>query len=119
MKRELTCIVCPMGCQIEIETEGDQVLSVKGNTCKRGIEYAKTECFDPRRTLTTTVKTEAGTLLSVKTDRPVPKDMIFDCMEAINRLHPAKESYAVGDVICPDLLGTGANLVATAAKNRM
>ena len=40
---ELTCIRCPMGCAIHVEMENGQVVSVTGNTCPRGAEYAKSE----------------------------------------------------------------------------
>jgi len=115
MKKALTCIVCPMGCQLEVELEGDKVLSVTGNTCKRGVVYAESECTDPRRVITTTVKTDGGRIIPVKTDKTVPKDMIFECMKEINKLHPCDEmSYSVGDVIESNILGTGANIVVCA-----
>ena len=47
MKRELTCIVCPKGCQLTVELEGKKVLSVEGYTCKRGVAYAEAECTAP------------------------------------------------------------------------
>ena len=34
--RELTCIVCPLGCRIKVELDGDKIVSVTGNTCPRG-----------------------------------------------------------------------------------
>ena len=39
-KKELICIGCPMGCALTVETEGNEVLSVTGNTCPRGESYA-------------------------------------------------------------------------------
>ncbi len=114
MKKILTCIVCPMGCQLEAELENDKVISVTGNTCKRGVSYAETEFTDPRRVITTTVKTEGGRIIPVKTDKAVPKDLIFECMKDINALHPEGEEYNVGDVICENILGTGANIVVCA-----
>ncbi|MBR4723815.1 MAG: DUF1667 domain-containing protein, partial [Clostridia bacterium] len=62
MKRNLTCIVCPMGCSIDVEFENGEVLSVTGNTCKRGAEYAKNECISPVRTITSTVKCADGSV---------------------------------------------------------
>ena len=32
-KKELTCIGCPMGCQITVELETGEIKSVTGNTC--------------------------------------------------------------------------------------
>lgn len=38
--RNLTCIGCPMGCQLTAELAGGEVVSVRGNTCARGEAYA-------------------------------------------------------------------------------
>ena len=115
MKRALTCIVCPMGCQLEVELENDKVVSVTGNTCKRGVTYAESECTDPRRVITTTVKTDGGRIIPVKTDKAIPKDLIFECMKEINGLHPEdKITYSVGDVIKTNILDTGADIVVCA-----
>ncbi len=113
MKRQLTCIVCPMGCSMEIELEGGEVIKVVGNTCPRGEKYAREECTNPMRTITSTVKCQDGSLLSVKTDRTIPKDKMFECMKIINNtITPLPVS--VGDVIIKDVFG--ANIVATQAK---
>ena len=74
MKRELTCIVCPMGCQLTAELEDGKVVSVSGFTCPRGKQYAIDECTHPVRTLTTTVRCTDGGVVAVKTNRPIPKD---------------------------------------------
>ena len=110
MKREMTCIVCPMGCTLEIEYEGAELISVKGNTCPRGAEYAKTEITSPVRTVTSTVKCENGALVSVKTNIAIPKDKIFDCMKIINN-YTAPLPISVGDVIIKDVYGS--DIVAT------
>ncbi len=108
---ELTCIVCPMGCTLTVTSDGDEIISVEGNTCPRGSAYAKNELLHPVRTLTTTVKTENGKRLPVKTDAPIPKEHLFDAMEQVNRL-VAPDRVKIGDVLLADLFG--ANLVATA-----
>lgn len=110
---ELTCIVCPMGCALTVtQDENGELLSVSGNTCKRGAEYAKNEVLHPVRTLTTTVAVKgSGRPLPVKTDRPIPKDKLFDAMAIVNTLL-AETPVRIGDVLYADLFG--ANLVATA-----
>lgn len=110
MKRELTCIVCPMGCSLEIEFEGNSVVSVKGNTCPRGLKYAEDECTNPQRTVTTTVKCSDGGMVAVKTDTTIPKDKIFECMKIINKT-VADLPIFVGDVIIKDIFGS--NVIAT------
>ena len=112
MKRNLTCIVCPMGCSIEVELDGKNVISVTGNTCKRGEKYAESECTNPTRTITTTMRAQSGEIIPVKTDRPIPKDKIFECMKIINSSN-LKLPICVGDVIIEDVFG--ANIVS--AKN--
>ena len=113
MKRELTCIACPLGCSLVVTIEGKNVISVVGNTCKRGEEYAINECTAPKRTVTTTVRCENGELVSVKTSKPIPKEKVFEAMEIINST-TAKLPLTVGDVIIPDLFGS--EVIATQCK---
>ena len=111
--RNMTCIVCPMGCQLTVELENGEVKSVSGNTCPRGKQYAIDECIHPMRTITSTARTENGEVIPVKTDRTVPKEMMFDCMKEINRA-VVKLPAKIGDVVVENILGTGANVVVTA-----
>ena len=115
-KRELTCINCPMGCRITVTMEGDNIISVEGNTCKRGHLYACNEVKSPVRTVTTTIKVTGGVSdrVSVKTKEPVPKDKIFEVMDAINKAS-AKAPVAIGDILIEDCAGTGIPVVATKA----
>lgn len=116
MTRNLTCIVCPRGCQLAVELGADgAVLSVTGNTCPRGKQYAIDECTHPMRTVTSTVRTSDGGVIPVKTDRTIPKELMFDCMKQINGA-VAKLPAHIGDVVIWNLLGTGANVVVTANK---
>ena len=112
MIRELTCIVCPKGCSLRVEIDGKEIRSITGHTCKRGEEYAKTECTAPRRTLTTTAPIAGGGVVPVKTDATVPKELLFECMALINKaLVP--DDATVGYVVIENILGTGANVVTT------
>ena len=110
--REMTCIICPRGCQLTVEYEDKNVLSVKGNACKRGADYAVAECTCPTRTLTTTVMTESGEVIAVKTNKPVPKELLFACMDVINS-YVAPNGLHLGDKVIENLLDTGADLVVT------
>jgi len=115
MLKNLTCIVCPMGCNLEIEIDDKNNKSIKkvsGNQCKRGENYAKSEIICPTRTLTTTILTNDGRLLPVKTDKPIPKDFMFECMKKING-QTVSLPINVGDVIIENIANTGANIVAT------
>jgi len=110
MERNLTCIVCPMGCSLKVILDGDKVVSVSGNTCKRGEEYAVSECTNPVRTVTTTVKTLEGVYVPVKTDKPIPKGEMINLVKMIANLKISLPIH-IGDVIIKDVFG--ANVVAT------
>lgn len=110
MKRELVCIVCPIGCHLEVELTDGKVTSVIGNTCPRGVVYAGNECTNPKRTITTTVKCSNGEVLPVKTADPIAKEKIFEAMKVINKT-VARTPVEAGDVIIDDVFGS--ELVAT------
>ena len=112
---ELTCIRCPMGCRMTAAVENGAVISVKGNTCRRGREYAMTEAVAPVRTVTSTVLALGGVrpVVAVKTVPEVPKDRIFDVMDAIRHITAAAPVH-IGDVLLKNAAGTGADIVATA-----
>lgn len=112
MKRELTCIVCPMGCDMTVTIDNDKIL-VEGNSCPRGIKYAETECTNPQRVITSTMRCSDGELISVKTDRAIPKDKIFECMKLINN-KIADLPISVGDVIIEEVFGS--NIIATSSR---
>ncbi len=116
MKKELTCIVCPIGCRLAAEWEEGRVTAVSGNRCPRGKRYAEEELTHPTRTLTTTVRlsNREGVLLAVKTDRPISKERLMEAMAILNRT-TACAPVSIGDIILPDLLGE-ANVVATENK---
>jgi CxxC motif-containing protein len=113
-EREIICIVCPAGCRIRVRGDDPEKLDITGNECKKGIEYALKETIDPRRTLITTVQLHHGRLrrLPVRTNQEIPKPSIFPCMEVINRT-VVEAPVAIGQVIITDILGTGADVVAT------
>lgn len=114
MKKEIICTVCPRGCRIMVEGEGDTVLSVEGYTCKRGLEYASAEFAHPVRILTTTVKMAGvdNDLLPVRSTKPIPKEKVLDCMDVIRKVE-ATLPVARYDVVVADICGTGVDIVAT------
>lgn len=83
--RTLTCISCPMGCPLTIEMDGDEIISITGNTCKRGEVYARKEVTAPTRIVTSTIKVTGGSadMVSVKTKTDIPKDKIFECIKCL------------------------------------
>ncbi len=117
--RNLTCISCPMGCPITVEMEGNEIISVTGNTCKRGEVYARKEVTNPTRIVTSTVKVKNGTadMVSVKTKEDIPKGKIFDCVKALKDVEVSAPVH-IGDVIVSDAAGTGVDIVATKNVDR-
>ena len=113
--KEIICIVCPMGCQMEIaEDSSSKGYIVTGNACTRGEKYGIKELTNPTRVLTTTIKLK-GSLqrrLPVRTDTPIPKGMIFACMKELDAVEAAVP-VGMGDVIVENILGTGANIIST------
>ncbi len=110
----LTCISCPLGCQITVRMNGDRIVSVTGNSCPRGEAYARQEVTTPMRVIATSVKVEGGSLplVSVKTDKPIPKRLIPELMGLVKTLS-VSAPVRIGQVLVDDVLDTGANLVAT------
>ena len=110
MDRKLTCIVCPLGCSMVAKVEDGKGLSVSGNTCPRGKAYAESECINPQRVVTSTVRCQDGSMVSVKTDRAIPKEKMAECMEVIAMARPTLP-ISIGDIIIKDAFGS--NVVAT------
>lgn len=108
MKRSLTCILCPRGCSLSVSEN----LTVSGNSCPRGEQYAISECTNPVRTVTATVRVanRPDTMLSVKTEAPVPKGNMMDVMAALRSM-TVTAPIAIGAVIVGDILGT--KIIAT------
>ena len=114
--RKLTCINCPMGCQLTVTIDdGGQVTEVTGNTCKRGDDYARKEVTNPTRIVTSTVPVHGGkiAMVSCKTKSDIPKDKIFDCMKAIEQVTFVEAPVHIGDVIVPNVCDTGVDVIAT------
>ena len=113
-ERKLTCIGCPMGCPLTVVMNGEEVVSVTGNTCKRGDVYARKEVTNPTRIVTSTVKVSGGALamVSVKTKTDIPKGKIFDCVRALKTVC-VKAPVHIGDVILENVADTGVDIIAT------
>jgi len=110
----ITCINCPVGCRMTVTlSEAGEFLSVSGNTCPRGAKYAAQECTQPLRMITAVLPVEGSAVpLSVKTSQPVPKELISQIMRALSDVRISLPVSA-GDVIVPDILSTGSDIIAT------
>ena len=111
---KLICITCPKGCTLMVTHEGETVLEVEGNTCKRGAEYARAELSDPRRMVATTVRIKDGIhpLLPVYTAKPFPKPRIHELLKELRDVE-LSAPVQMGAVVVKDVLDTGIDIVAS------
>jgi len=112
-KRKITCISCPLGCEIEAEIDGDEI-KITGNRCPRGKEYVINEIKDPKRVVTSNVKVTDGEypLASVKTTGAIPKDKIFLLVEKLREVE-LQAPVTIGQVVFRNLFDTGFDVVVT------
>ncbi|MCQ2448655.1 MAG: DUF1667 domain-containing protein [Clostridia bacterium] len=106
MKRELTCIICPRGCTLSVDTDVTPAV-VTGNSCPKGETYGIEECTHPVRTVTAIMRVanREDTMVSVKTAAPIPKEHIFDCMAEINRT-TVDAPVKIGQKVLTNVFGT-------------
>lgn len=114
------CIGCPLGCRLEVQAQHDEIVEVRGFSCKRGRRFAEQEFHDPRRDVSTTVAIEGArwARLPVKTAAPIPRGHVEALCE---RLHQVRLEAPVrmGDVVLSDALGSGVDVVATRDLDRI
>ncbi len=122
-KTTLTCITCPIGCELQIEKiktdGGTETFIVQGNKCKRGEKYAIEEMTYPTRMVTTTVKIDGAHLrrIPVKTSKPIPKDKIYECMRALDDV-TLKAPIECGEKVIENWLSLGIDVVTTRSMGR-
>lgn len=110
----IRCIVCPTGCEIKAIKDTDEKITFEGYTCKRGLEYAKQEFYEPKRILTSTIRVENGfiTLVPVRTDKPILKDKLNEVLMIIAQT-VVEAPIKMGDILISDVLKSGANIIAS------
>lgn len=118
--KDITCIICPIGCKISVRTYGRYFEICNGNKCIKGIEYARTEALDPRRMLTSSVLVNDGEwpLVSVKTSKPVPKNKIFQVLKQIKQIK-TDAPVKLGQIILRNVANTGIDIIATKSVKRL
>ena len=111
--KELVCIVCPNGCTLHIEGDGKNI-KISGQNCKKGLTFAQNEITNPMRSICSTVRTAFSEIpvLPVKVSCEIPKDKIFEVMQAINGV-TVRERIGTGDIIIKNVCGTNADIIAT------
>ena len=110
----LTCIGCPRGCGLSVELNNNKIVSITGNNCKIGENYAEKELFNPTRIVTSTVCVNGGVSprVSIKTEHDIPKGKIFECVDVLKNIK-VNAPIKIGDIIIKDIAKTGVNIVAT------
>ncbi len=117
----ITCIVCPLGCEIEIKTKNNgEIESISGNKCPRGKDYAIQEITAPKRVVMSVINVKGSVFptVSVKTSKPVLKKLIPKVMEEISHIE-LEAPVAIGDVIVKNVAGSDADIVATRPAPRL
>ena len=112
MEKKFVCIVCPIGCQLSVQLENGSIREVTGHTCPRGEKHAMDEILHPVRSLTSIVRVSnrPDTMVSVKSENPVPKGEIFAIMEKIHAT-TVEAPVSIGDCIIDNICGT--RIIAT------
>ncbi len=115
-KKEMICIVCPIGCSLQVveDPTNESGYIVRGHQCDKGRVYGIKEMTNPTRLITSTVKIKGGDLprLPVRTDREIPKNLIFDSMKIINEIE-VEAPISMGDILVENILESGSNIVAS------
>ena len=114
MEQTITCINCPVGCRMTVSlSDTGEFLSVTGNTCPRGAKYAQQECTLPERMITAVIPVAGSeTPLSVKTASPVPKKLFSSVIDELARVQVSLP-VTIGQIVLPDVLNTGVDIIAT------
>ena len=114
MKKIFTCIICPNGCEIEVELDKDKIINIEGATCKKGKEYVNQELTNPQRNISSSVKVVNGDLdiVSVRLNNTIPKNKIFEVMEEIKKLQ-IEAPVKIGDIVEKNILDLNVDLIAT------
>ena len=116
-KKTMTCITCPIGCEMTVEFDGKKFISVSNNDCNKGEKYATDEIENPRRTVTSTViisnaaNTAVTKYLPIKTSSPIAKDKMYEAMKIINGMK-AVAPIKVGDILYENFTEDGINIIA-------
>ncbi|HPD01965.1 MAG TPA: DUF1667 domain-containing protein [Eubacteriales bacterium] len=116
MEFKTICIRCPAGCPLTVTGEAGKYV-VGGNTCKRGESYALSEMLSPERTVTSLAAVEDGSVVPVKSSRPIAKDKVFAVLKELKKFR-AKLPVEQGQVLIANVLGTGADIIATDSGKR-
>lgn len=113
-KRHFVCVICPIGCEVDVIHDGGEIISMEGNKCKKSEEFVRQELIEPMRVLTTTVRIQGARwpVIPVRTDKSVPKRLFLRIMRQLRRIE-LQAPVNMLDAVVKDVAGTGASIIAT------
>jgi CxxC motif-containing protein len=113
-KKHFVCVVCPIGCEIDVVHDGGKIISMEGNKCEKSEEFVSQELIEPMRILTTTVRIQGSRwpVIPVRTDKAVPKRLFPRIMRQLRRIN-LQAPVNMLDLVVGDVLHTGVNIIAT------
>ena len=114
MSKDVICIMCPLGCDMKVDIEGQEVTDVQGHRCKKGVKHAEKEVFFPGRILTTTIITriQGVPLLPVRSNKEIPKERLVEAVRTISK-HSVTGPVQMGQTVITDILGLGVDIIAS------
>jgi CxxC motif-containing protein len=112
--RKFLCVSCPVGCALTVALNGSEVVSVEGNQCKRGLEYASAEVTNPLRTFTSTVRVRGGSLpvCPVRSKTPLPLSKVFLVTRVLAEI-TAEAPIEIGQILIENVCDTGTDIIAS------
>jgi len=118
-KKHFVCVVCPIGCEIDVVHDGSKIISMEGNKCEKSEEFVTQELIEPMRVLTTTVRIQCSKwpVIPVRTDKSVPKRLFPRIVRQLRRIK-LQAPVNMLDVVVKDVLRTGANIISTRTMPR-
>ena len=118
-KKHFVCVVCPVGCEIDVVHDGGKIISMEGNKCEKFEEFVTQELIEPMRILTTTVRIQGSRwpVIPVRTDKAIPKRLFPRIMKQLRR-SKLQAPVNMLDLVLRDVLHTGANVIATRTMPR-
>ena len=112
--KKFLCVSCPVGCALTVRLEGTNVIEVEGNSCPRGVDYAKSETVNPTRVFTSTVRVRDASLLvcPVRSRSPLPLSKVFRVSREVAKV-TMDAPLEIGQVVVADVCGTGVDIVTS------
>lgn len=113
MIKEVICFGCDEKCVLDIDKFDDN-LEISGNKCDVGIKTAEAEFNSSKGILTTMVRIKGAkcNVVSVKTTKPIDKELWVECSKALSRIYVGAP-INIGDTVCKNILNTGADIICT------